>query len=274
MYNVIQLLIKYGAHILFVVLEIICFTLIVNKNDTQQAIFLNSSNVLAGKLEAQRSTLLEYSNLKNLNDSLLRENATLIENLISIEYSNELIPGSDTVLAQYSLIPTKIINSTINQRNNHFTLNKGSREGLYPGMGVIASHIGLIGIIRNTSDNFAHVISLLNSQTRISCTVKNRTGHGTLVWENADPLRMTLISIPKHEQIEVGDTVITSGYSTMFPRGILVGKIESIKVPPGSNSYAITVKLFNDLTSVKYAYVIQNRFAAEQIKLENEVGHE
>ncbi len=274
MYNVVQLFIKYSAHILFIVLEVVCFTLIVNKNDTQKSIFLNSSNVVAGKIEAQRSALVEYKNLKNLNDSLLRENANLIENLISIEYSNESIPASDSMYFQYSLIPAKIVNSTINLRNNHFTINKGSREGVKQGMGLIASQTGLIGIVRNTSENFAHVISLLNRQTKISCAVKNRNGHGTLIWENDDPLRMTLESIPKHERIEVGDTVITSGYSTVFPRGILVGKVESLTVHAGSNSHSITVRLFNDLTSAKFAYVVQNRFATEQATLEKEVGHE
>lgn len=274
MYNVIQLLVKYGAHILFVVLEIICFTLIVNNNDPQKKIFLNSSNILAAKIEEQRNNIVEYSNLKNLNDSLLRQNANLIENLISIDYSNDNVPEPDSLLLQYNLIPSKVINSTINLRNNFFTIDKGSREGVRPDMGVIESHSGLIGVVRNVSDNFAHVISLLNRQTRISCTVKNRRGHGTLMWNDMDPLRMSLESIPKHEKIEVGDTVITSGYSTMFPRGILVGKIESIKVPPGSNSYSVSVKLFNDLTSVKYVYIIQNIYAAEQTLLEKEVVNE
>lgn len=274
MYNVIQLLIKYGAHIMFVVLEMICFTLIVNNNDTQKKIFLNSSNILAAKVESQRSNLIEYSNLRNLNDSLLRQNANLIENLITVEYSNDNIPASDTSMSQYNLIPSKIVNSTINLRNNYFTINKGSREGVRADMGVIASHTGLIGVVRNVSENFAYVISLLNRQTRISCAVKNRDGHGTLIWDNMDPLRMTLESIPKHEKIAIGDTIITSGYSTMFPRGILVGKIESYNIPSGSNSYSITVKLFNDLTSVKYAYIVQNRFAEEQYRLEKEVRNE
>lgn len=271
MYNVIQLLIKYGAHILFVVLEFICFTLIINNNDAQKDIFINSSSILTGKIEEQRSNLIEYNNLKNLNDSLLRENATLIENLITIDYSNDNIPPGDSILSQYSLIPSKIINSTINLRNNYYTLNTGSRQGVKPDMGVVSSHTGLIGIVRNVSENFAHVISILNRQTKISCAIKNRVGHGTLVWDDMDPLRMTLGSIPKHEKIAIGDTIITSGYSTIFPRGILVGTIESYTVPSGSNSFAITVKLFNDLTSIKYGYVIQNRYAEEQSKLEKEV---
>jgi rod shape-determining protein MreC len=141
-------------------------------------------------------------------------------------------------------------------------------------MGVISSHNGLVGIVRNVSENYAHVISLLHSQTRISCSVKNRSGHGSLIWTNLDPERMTLTAIPKHETIMVGDTVITSGYSTIFPKGIQVGRVEKVDKPAGSNSYHVTVKLFNDLSGIKYAYVVSNRFAAEKLDLENEVPNE
>lgn len=274
MYNVIQLFIKHGAHILFVVLEVICFTLIINYNKAQKDIFINSSNVLAGKITEQRNKILEFTNLRSQNDSLMRENANLIENLIAIEYATDAIPESDSLLSKFSLIPTRVINSTVYLRNNYFTLDKGSRQGVQPEMGVIGAHQGLIGIVKNVSDNYAGVISLLNSYTRISCSVKGRNGHGTLEWRNSSPLKMNITGFPKHDVIAVGDTVITSGYSTIFPRGLLIGVIEDFTVPSGSNNYNITVKLFNDLTSTKYAYVIQNRFAAEQIKLEKELMNE
>lgn len=274
MYNVIQLFVKYGAHILFVILEVVCFTLIINYNKTQKDIFLNSSNVFAAKLSEQRNKITQYTSLKEQNDSLMRENAALIESIIVTEYLSDKIPASDSLLSQYNIIPTNVTSATIHNRNNHLTLNKGYREGIRSDMGVIASHKGIIGIVRNVSENFAHVISLLHSQTKISCSIKNRTGHGSLVWKNMDPQRMTLEMIPKYETIAIGDTVITSGLSTMFPKGVLVGKIETYNVIPGSNSYNITVKLFNDLSNIKYAYVIQNRFAPEQTKLEMEVSNE
>ncbi len=274
MYNVLQLFIKYGAHILFVVLEFLCFYLIINYNQDQKLIFINSSNLYSAKLSQQQARISQFANLRKQNDSLLHENANLIENLISIEYASSKIPAADSSLSQYRLIPAQVCNSTIHLRNNHFTLCKGSREGVRADMGVISSHLGVVGIVRNVSENFAHVISLLHSQSKLSCSIKNRAGHGTLVWNDMDPLHMSLESIPKHEKIAAGDTVITSGYSTMFPRGILVGKIESYKVKPGSNSYEIKVKLFNDLTNIRYAYVIQNRFGEEQNKLEKEVTNE
>jgi rod shape-determining protein MreC len=271
MYNVIQLFVKYGGHILFVILEIICFYLVINYNRDQKDIFLNSSQVYAGKMAAQSAKVSNYSRLKSINDSLMYENANLIENLISIEYTNDQIPAADSIYDNYDLIPASICNSTVNLVNNHITLCKGNREGIEKDMGVISSNKGIIGVVRNVSENFAHVISILNSQSRISCSIKSRNGHGSLRWRDLDPLRISLVDVPKHEKIVVGDTVITSGYSTMFPRGILVGVIESYKVVSGSNNYLITVKLFNDLTNVKYAYVIKNGFGAEQKALEAEV---
>jgi rod shape-determining protein MreC len=271
MYNVIQLFIKYGGHILFVVLEIICFYLVINYNKPQRDIYINSSNVYVGKIQSKAAQVTNYISLQDQNDSLMRENANLIENLIAIEYVNDQIPKADSIYDQYDLIPTTICNSTIHLTNNHITLCSGSREGIEKDMGVISADKGIIGVVRNTSDKYAHVITLLNKSSRVSCAIKSRKGHGSLRWRNMDPRRVTLIDVPKHEKIAVGDTVITSGYSTMFPRGILVGTIESYEIASGSNNYAIIVKLFNDLTNIKYAYVIQNRYAAEQSKLEAEV---
>jgi rod shape-determining protein MreC len=274
MYNVIQLFTRYGNHILFVILEIICFYLIINYNSDQRKIFINSSQIYAGKLAEQSTKISNFTRLNIINDSLQRENANLIENLIAIEYTNDQIPDSDSLYDRYDLIPTSVCNNTIHLRNNHITLCSGSREGIEADMGVISSSNGIIGVVRNVSENFAHVITLLNSQSRISCTVKSRGVHGSLRWRDLDPRRVTLIDVPKHQKISIGDTIITSGYSTIFPRGILVGKIESFTVPPGSNNYEAIIKLFNDLTNVKYAYVVKNRFGAEQLELENQVDSE
>lgn len=275
MNNVIQLIARYGAHILFIVLEVICFNIIINYNNTQREVFLNSSNVYAGKIAAQRSKLTDFVSLRHVNDSLMYQNANLIEQLITVEYRNDRIPDADSLLKdQFKLIPASICNSSINLFNNHITLCKGYREGIRKDMGVISSHQGIIGVVRNVSENFSHVTSILHSQSKISCAIKSRFGHGTLVWNTGDPLRAGLESIPKHEKIMYGDTVITSGYSTIFPRGLLVGKVESFSIKPGSNSYDIIVKLFNNPMNPRYAYVIQNAYADEQAKLEKEVENE
>jgi rod shape-determining protein MreC len=273
MNDVFQLFIKYGFHLIFIILEITCFYFVVNYNRTQNEIFWNSSNVYVAKIAASTNKVNQYLKIRNVNDSLLRENANLIENLIRIDYINKEIPQLDSSFSQYSIIPATICNNTFHLTNNHLTLCKGRREGILPDMGVISDK-GVIGIVRNVSDNYAHVVSILNSQIRISCAVKSRNTHGNLVWKSMDPQRMVLESVPKHQFIAKGDTVITSGYSTIFPKGILIGKIESFEVVPGSNSYEIVVKLFKNISSLQYVYVIKNALAEEQLSLEKEVENE
>ncbi|MFZ1704096.1 MAG: rod shape-determining protein MreC [Saprospiraceae bacterium] len=273
MNNVFQLFIKYGYHLIFIILECTCLYFIVNYNRVQNEIFWNSSNVYIAKIATATNRVNQYLNVRTVNDSLQRENANLIENLIRIEYINKEIPLLDSIFSQYSIIPATICNNTFHLTNNHLTLCKGRREGIEPNMGVISDK-GIIGIVRNVSDNYAHVVSILHSQTRVSCAIKSRNTHGNLIWKTFDPQRMTLESIPKHQYISKGDTIITSGYSTIFPRGILIGQIESFEVVPGSNSYEITVKLFKNISSLQYAYVIKNSFSAEQLKLEQEISNE
>lgn len=273
MNSVFQLFLKYGYHLVFVILEIICFYFIIQYNRVQNEIFWNSSNVYIAKLATFTNRAQQYLNIRQVNDSLQRENANLIENLIRIEYVNREIPTLDSSFSQYHIIPAHICNNTFHLANNHITLCKGRREGIEPNMGVISER-GIVGIVRNVSDNFAHVISLLHSQTRISCAVKSRNTHGNLVWKSMDPQRMVLEAVPKHQFIAIGDTIITSGYSTIFPKGIHVGRIESFEVIPGSNSYEVTVKLSQPLSGLKYAYVIQNGLAEEQLQLEKEVIYE
>lgn len=273
MNSVFQLFLKYGYHLIFFILEVICFYFIIQYNRVQNEIFWNSSNVYIAKLATFTGKAQRYFNIREVNDSLQRENANLIENLIRIEYINREIPQLDTSFSHYGIIPVHICNNTFHLANNHVTLCKGRREGIEPNMGVI-SEKGIVGIVRNVSDNFAHVISVLHSQTRISCAVKSRNTHGNLVWKSMDPQRMILESVPKHQYVAIGDTVVTSGYSTIFPKGIPVGRIESFEVVPGSNSYEITVKLSQSLSSLQYAYVIKNSLAAEQLNLEKEVNNE
>jgi len=270
MYQVIQLLARYGTHLLFGILEIICFYLIISYNQKQREIFINSSNVYAARISEYRNRLIEFTNLKDQNDALIRENATLIENLIRIEYSSDSPPPPDSLYMQYGLLPAEICNSTFHLSNNYFTLCKGSREGVKPGMGVISADAGIIGVTKNVSENYTRVMSLLHTQTKISCAIKGKESHGSLEWKGNDPTRMVLFHIPKHHVLRVGDTIVSSGDSTMFPKGILVGRIEKYKVEAGSNSYDVTVKLFNDLSAVSHGYVVRHRFASEKENLEEE----
>lgn len=265
MQNILLLFARFGTHITFLFFTAISFLLIVNYNKTQKAIFINSSNYYANKLDARTSRWQNYLSLQEVNDSLSQHNAELMEYFINFKSTEGVI--SDSTL-QYDLLPARVVRSTYNLRNNHLTLDVGKKHGVEKDMGVLSEE-GILGIVRNVSDDFSHVVSILNSQTRISCTVKPYAYPGNLIWESLDFKHMTLESIPKHVAISVGDTVVTNGYSTIFPADIEVGTVAEIKTDRGSSNFNIKVALFNNVPNSKRGYVIKNNLAEQQKTLEN-----
>lgn len=265
MQNILLLFARFGTHITFLFFTAISFLLIVNFNKTQKGIFINSSNYYANKLDARTSRWQNYLYLQEVNDSLSRHNAELMEYFINFKSTDGII--SDSTL-QYDLLPARIVRNTYNLRNNHFTLDIGKKHGVEKDMGVLSEE-GILGIVKNVSSDFSHVVSILNSQTRISCTVKPYAYPANLIWENLDPKYMTLESIPKHVSISIGDTVVTNGYSTIFPANIEVGTISDIKTDKGSSNFKIKVELFNNVPNAKRGYVIKNNLAEQQKNLEN-----
>lgn len=268
MQNILRLFAVYGTHITFLALQVLCFYLIISYNQSQKSIFLNSTNLYAGKLEEKVGGWERYMNLDVINDSLATHNARLLEQIINLSPAQQTIIDSNDI--RYELLPANIISNSYRLTNNHLTLDKGVKHGAQKSMGVISQH-GLVGIIRNVSENLSHVVSLLHSQTKISATVKPYAYPGTLVWDGKDPSVMKLQSIPKQAEVAVGDTIVTSGYSTIFPEGIVIGWIKDVKVDKGSSNYNISVDLANELYNEKVVYIINNRLAEEQRELEGEV---
>lgn len=264
MQNILLLFARFGSHIAFIFFTAISFILIVNFNQSQRSIFINSSNYYANKLDGKTSEWKRYLSLQEANDSLAHHNATLMEKFINIEAP---VPDHPDTSIQYTIIPAKVMRSTFHLRNNHFTLDVGSDQGITKDMGVISEN-GLLGIVRNVSSRYSHVISMLNSQTRISCSVKPYAYPGNLIWKNLDSDYMHLESIPKHVDIADGDTIVTNGFSTIFPADIVVGTIASFEVEEGSSNYSIKVKLANNIPNTKVAYIIKNNFADEQRQVE------
>jgi len=271
MKNILLIFIKYGTHLLFIVLQIICFTFIINNNEVHEQIYDNTKSIFFGNLNNKVDQLSDYLKLDEQNDSLVRENAKLMDIIINQRTAEISDTISDTLLLQqYSFIPAEICNKTIHLRNNYFTLCAGSINGVKPMMGVISAE-GLVGIITKVSEHYSQVIPLLHSQSRISASVRGNDFFGNLVWTDTDATQMTLEAIPKHAPISVGDTVVTSGYSSIFPRDLPIGTIINFEVAKGSSNYKIDVKLFTDLNNLSYAYVVDNRLKEEQIELENSI---
>jgi rod shape-determining protein MreC len=253
---------ELGNLILFLILEGISFYLIITYNDTQAKIYHNSVNVISGSIANQASNIRGYFSLKEQNSILLKENAKLKAKLLNLTEKQGAKPEDlDLKVTQnqvFNLVSARVVNNSISLRNNFLSLNKGRKAGITENQGVIGEN-GVIGITKSVNDNYTTVMSIFNSQTKISARIKDKGYFGSLVWSNNGDVRfMTLNDIPKHVPIKLGDKVETSGYSNLFPSGIMLGKIVGKKIPPGSSTYELKVKLYQDMTKIKFAYIVIN----------------
>ncbi len=276
MKGALELLLRFGYHLLFLALMFICFYIIINYNKEQKSIFINSTSIFATMVNSKVDKFDNYLNLQNENDSLQRENAMLIKKFIDYDV-NASQNKNDTIeidSSKYFLQAVNICNSTFNLKDNYITLCEGENKGIIEDAGVISKN-GIVGIVRKVSKNFSIVMSLLHSQTNISCSIlrnmkKGINCTGVLTWKSNNPKVCSLESIPKHLLVLQGDTVVTSGYSTVFPKGIMVGKVKSVVLATASNSYTIDVELFNDPSAWNSIYLIKNKLGMEQKQLEDQ----
>ena len=261
MNNLLQFVIRYSAFLLFLLLEAIALLFVVRYNENQKAIFQHSSTVFSGKLFKMADNVVQYNRLQTIADSLSTENAKLKETVFNLERSVQRLVPSDTpidscILESFKLIPAQIINNSINQRNNHFTIDRGSKAGIVEGMGVI-SKSGVAGIIEDVGEEYSTALSILHSGISVSAAIKRNGYFGSLVWKEMDPEHMILEAIPRQADILYGDTVVTSGYSFKFPKGLFIGTVESFKTEGGSNYYTIEVKLHGDVARLDRVYAIE-----------------
>ena len=270
MQSLFQFFARFGATLLFILLEMICFLLIIKYNKPQKDIFINSSGYYSGILQDYTNKINRYSKLSIYADSISKENARLRAELryATIDASFKKDSLFDTVYNQrYNYISAEVISNSLNQLDNFLTINKGRSTGVAPGMGVISDK-GLVGIVKNVTDHYATVISVLSSRSMISASVKDRGFFGRLVWNNNSLNHLLLTDIPKDANVSKGDTIITSGFSTMFPKGIIVGTVENISVESGTGFLQLKVKMSNNMVQLNYVYVIQDLARKELDSLE------
>jgi rod shape-determining protein MreC len=263
---------KYNAFFLFIIFEIFALFIFVKNNSFQRASVINSSNEIIGVAYGHFNELTTYLKLGRINDSLVKENAALRNQLKSSFYVDSTVEYQviDSVYKQqYVYIEAKVINNSVNRRNNYLTINRGSKDGVVKGMGVITSS-GVVGQIVNTSAHLATVQSLLHKDSKFSAMLSRSKAYGSLLWnQNMDPSTAILEDIPNHEKPRVGDTVVTSGYS-LFPTGIPFGKVSRLNVKGSSNLLNIEVALSVNFNRLEYVYVIVNKLEKEQVQLESQ----
>jgi rod shape-determining protein MreC len=263
-----------------VLLEAICFSLIVTYNNFQRANFLDSGNFFSGSVLEWVSSYKQYFNLKKVNVRLAEENAllrtALQDHLIKTNYNKPILLDSlylpslkiDSLKkANFVFSTARVINNSVNQQHNFITINKGRFNGVKPDMGVIAEG-KVVGLVWNVSEHFSTVISLLNSRWKLSAKIKSNNYFGSLSWNGRDYRKAILNEIPYHVPVQKGDTVVTTGYTPSFPEGLVIGTISDYSVGSGSNFYNIEVTVAADFKNIVMVGLIENKQKAEINQLE------
>jgi rod shape-determining protein MreC len=270
MRNLLLFIWKYSFFFSFLLLESFCFYLVAKNNHYQQASVLNSTNRSAASVLKVRSDAEQYLYLKEENDKLAKENAVLWNHsLVSFsKIDDKQFEIVDTIYRQkYSYISSKIVNNSINRRNNMLTLNRGSNDGVSSDMAVICSN-GVVGVVKDVSPNYCTVISLLHGSLSISAKIQKNGYIGPLEWDGTDHKYATLKDIPVHVALQKGNIIVTSAYSLSFPENVMIGTVESFQTKLGEFSYSVKVRLSTDFQKLSHVYIVNNLQRTEQETLE------
>ena len=255
--------------------------MIVTYNNYQRANFWGSSNIFTGSIFDWFSSYTQYLNLRKVNIRLAEENALLRtqlqDYLVKSNYGNSLLKdslylpgiGIDSLKrANYFFTTARVINNSVNQQHNFITINKGRSHGVKPDMGVIANG-QVVGLVINVSEHYSTVISLLNSRWKLSGKIKSNNYFGSLSWNGRDYRKVSLNEIPYHVPVQKGDTIVTTGFSSSFPEGLVLGTISDFSIGSGSNFYQIEVTVAADFKNLVMVGLVENKQKIEINQLES-----
>lgn len=269
MKNLLNFIVKYLYTIVFILLEIMCFALIFTANNYHKVSFLNSSNRLTASITEQWNGITEYLSLKHTNDSIVADNERLRNQLE--RYRKDNIPAIEESGFEY--VSAKVISAKVNSKQNSLTINKGKRHKLDQEMGVVGPN-GIVGIVYDCSDKYSSIMPIININTKISVKLKKNEYFGSMSWDGDNNNVAKLDEIPSYVNLNIGDEIVTSGYSSIFPEGIPVGIVSSFTEDKSSGFYQIAVSLYTDYNNISYVYVIINNNNSEQVNISNLITEE
>ncbi|GHT87433.1 cell shape-determining protein MreC [Bacteroidia bacterium] len=279
MRNLFDFIFKNIHWLLFFVLIYFSIFLIVHNNQFQRSKYLVVAQEVTGEFYAVTNGFQAYLNLNSANADLLKRIAQLetdvytYRNMLEVRSDSNQTAGFviDSIHSlTYRFIPARVVNNSVSKIENYMTLNKGSEDGIERDMGVITAN-GVVGVIINTSAHFSAVIPVLNPKFKLSCKVKRNNYGGPLVWDVKDSRYTYLTEIPRYVNFEVGDTIVTSGYSTVFPEGLPVGSIEDSQQQKDDNYTSMKIKLFTNFNNLNEVLIVTNSYRKEQKELEDSI---
>ncbi len=274
MRNLFEFLAKYNHWMLFVLLEVASAVLLFRFNNYQGSVWFSSANAVTGMVYEWESAVVSYFSMAKANRELTLRNFYLERQINQLsrlyaEKTGDTIAWRNEVrqvMQNYSLTPAKVVSNSLDRVENLITINKGRADGVEKDMGVACGN-GIVGVVYMASDHYAIVIPVLNTSSRISCSIRNRGYFGYLRWYGGDPSVAYVEDIPRHARFNRGEWVETSGYSSIFPAGVLVGKITNVYNSRDGLSYRLKVQLATDFGNLRDVCVISDNSIAERARL-------
>lgn len=274
MRNLLEFLSKYYHWLLFAVLEVTSFVLLFQFNSYQGSVWFTSANAVVGKLYELESSVESFFSLTKVNKDLTLRNFYLERQVNQLSRLYYDLTKDTTIaernelefLSRYKLIPAKVVSNSVDRNDNLMTIDRGSKDGVEKDMGVACGN-GVVGVVYLVSDHFSVVMPVLNYHSRISCAIRRRGYFGYLKWQGGDANIAYVEDVPRHAKFKRGDWVETSGYSSIFPPGVLVGKIIEVYNSRDGLSYRLKVQLTTDFGNVRDVCVISDKGIAERTRL-------
>ncbi len=265
MRNLLEFLSRHNHWFVFVLLEVLSLTLLFHYNSYQGSVWFTSANAVSGKVYEWNSAVTQYFSLTDVNRQLTQRNVylereveMLAEQIRKTQKDTTAVERmQQSVMRQYSTIPAKVVSSSLDKANNLITIDKGSADGVRKDMGVVCG-TGVVGIVYLTSEHYSVVIPVLNAQSNISCSIRGRGYFGYLHWNGGSPEYAYIDDIPRHAHFKLGDYVVTSGYSSVFPSGVIVGRIKHVYNSADGMAYRLKVTLTTDFTRLRDVCVIND----------------
>ncbi|MDY8136804.1 rod shape-determining protein MreC [Aquimarina sp. 2201CG5-10] len=269
MQQIINFLIRNKNFLLFLFLLFISLILTIQSHSYHKSKFISSTNFLTGGIYGWQNSISDYFGLKKENQRLQEENESLRNQLqlLQVDLSSDKYIDTTTFTKPFTFIKALVHRNDYSKMDNYILINKGEKDSVFADMGVITDQ-GIVGIIENTSKNYSRVISILNSNSRINAGLKKSNQYGSLIWNGKDPNIVQLETIPRQALLKIGDTIITNGRSSIFPKGIGIGTILNYELDQSQSYYLIDVKLFNDMTDIGFVYAIKSNDTQEIKSLE------
>ena len=260
MYSLLNFLKKYSNVLLFLILEVLCIIMLINNLPYQKRKLTNVGNAISGSLFKTKTNFTDYFSLKEENQLMVEHNAYLMSQLYKINADTSFL--TDTLSLDYNFIPANVINNSVDNVNNFLLIDKGRKDGIKKDMGVICEK-GVVGKVVNVTDHYASVISMLHPYTVVSARFTDNQHIANVTWGNRDYRFGTVNDIPLHLNLEKGDTLVTSGFSNIYPADIMIGTIEEMLVSDSKDFNSAKIRFSTNFSTLRHVFVIENLHQAE-----------